>query len=400
MLAKWFETTSMNGAVDWYESRSSKPHFIFWTIVMVTMIICCVFFTYKTVEDYIVQPTQTTMQTQQVPNMDLPEVLICFNGGLNVEAMRQSGFSLDFISNLHSQMKSYSLDANLISDMDQEIKRYMQNHDINMKYFMQNFTYSCKDILRRATRNVTCDQNVDSLYSTFFGQCTVFRISETQLYPGIDDGIEFHLKTPPNSFYELFPSRASEDMYSNSFSVSVDKKFGWITRKSSLVPANSRSELILQPTRYIRSASSKPCDNGSNVYSSNTCFHRCYAKAMYDFCGCYVLEYLDTDIEFNSSKICTPTDPDCALYTAHLAQTCHTECKPKCDQWVYSTTVTYAFLEQKHINESVAIVSIGYDTLGYMEVCYCCMTIKIDCHVDCDLPYRLKKLIRSQFSLD
>lgn len=372
MFSKWVEVTSLNGGIDWYQSRDKKSHFTFWTVVMMTMIACSIVFTYRTIQDYVNQPTITTTTNVQNASLEIPEVLICFNGGLNMKKMRDKGFSEEFIINFIGNMRTETGNVSLLEILHKELMEFLQKHDMNMRDFYGIFSYACQDILIKTNLESFIGkkycQDVTNLYSNTFGKCQLFEKNVPQNYPGIDGGFALDLKVPPDSFYEYYPFLAAEKSYSNSFSISLDQHFRWITRRWLLAPSNMRTEITLRTSRYLRLASSNPCDSAENTYSSNTCFHRCYAEAYYKYCNCSLLEYLDSPDEHNYPHICTSVEPNCTAYDMEWAQPCNTQCRRKCKEWVYDSSVSYGALEQKSINSSVAYVSVGYNTMSYMQV--------------------------------
>lgn len=369
MFSKWCENTSLNGALEWYQSRNSKASFTFWTIIMLSMIALSAYFTYKTVEDFYHQPTTTNSRSEQSTVMQLPEILICYNGGMNVEALMNAGFQFDFIKMLTAvMMENGEIDWDDTQSVDEVLKKYLEVNKMNMRDFLRNFSYSCSDIIVQKPSFATTCNNVTSLYSTLFGRCALFRENDSQLYPGISGGKKFRLKFPSNSFYAFLPNLAIDYDMNNGFYFSFDKHFKWITRRWSLVPANVKAELVLTTQRHIRLPSYKPCDDDKNIYSSNTCFHRCYAEAFYNSCRCQLLEYLDSSPgDTNVTQVCRPSQ--CVNYDYTLARPCQKRCHPKCDDWVYESSATYSFLEPKKLgNQSESIVWVGYNTMEYLIV--------------------------------
>lgn len=101
MFGNYCEHACLDGMQDLYESRNHKPKFIFWAIVMGTMLSASAWFTYRTIVGYLNTSTVTSVSTIRSSKMEMPEVLICYNGGLNVSAMEEENLTENLIKSFH-----------------------------------------------------------------------------------------------------------------------------------------------------------------------------------------------------------------------------------------------------------------------------------------------------------
>lgn len=373
MLHKWCEITSCNGVIDVYEAKNSTCKFWFWLMVMISMLICTIWFTYRTIVGYIETPFVTNVGTVIGSALLLPDVLVCYNGGLNVEAMTLANLSEPLIQDLTRAMSLTPCEFNSVNLSKAEFDKYIAKKKISVKSFFDKFTYNCSDFVEHfhteGNYSVSCNTSF-KIYSNK-GACHLFTNSGYQSYPAYDDGLQIVLKQPKNSFYALYPQQALEIYMFNGFSISLEKTFGLQQSGRSLqIPLNVRADIVLNPKRYIRFCTkSHECESSPKVYHSNTCYYRCYEEEIGRICNCSSIDYWDDNLSA-SKQMCNPFNlfdrSGGANYT--LIRQCQSRCLPICDEWIYETTVTYTTIELAVLPEPKSFLNVYYNTMQYTKV--------------------------------
>lgn len=379
MFRKWCEVTSCNGVVDVLESKQSgnTVKFMFWIIVVITMVTATCWFTFRTIQCYIETPIVTNVAMVFEGTMPLPQVLVCYNGGLNVEAMKLAGLSNNLIYDLPSTLAAYVYKWNTSAA---ELNEYMSKQNLRIKDVLEKFGYGCSDfvsllVLPTFSPNLACI-NVTTVYSDQ-GKCYVFSQNGRQEWPGIGGGITMELRRPLNSYYELNSDRANEIMMNDGFSMSFEKTIG--QQKSSntvLIPLNAKVEIVLNVKRFVRLGNGKTCDSSPTMYTSNTCYWACYLKEMIRHCNCGSITYWNDALSAYGYEMCDPffeinNCTDLFMYYDRV-RACQALCKPICDEWIYETSVSYILQQNARYRLNKSNVAVAYTTMQYTKVILLC----------------------------
>lgn len=372
MLRQWCEVTSCNGIIDLYESTNSKWKFAFWSTTMSVLLCAAVWFTYQTAMGYIETPTVTNIRTVTKSGIELPDIAICYNGGLNVSAMRMENLSDLLITSFSISLTNDEWSSDNVVQAKKELINYLTEKQIGVKEMLMNFSYKCEDVVlffKNFTNAIPCTK-VKTVMSDR-GKCYMFQNVGEQLVPGKVGGVVINLARPNNSFYEMYPKLATEMNIIGDFSVSMEKTIkNQISHRSYIIPINVTAKITLNPKHYIRCASEQQCNDSENFHSSDHCFFSCYIQATKQLRNCVPPGYWDEDAVDPDTAACHPftTSDVYEKREERPHQACQKNCLPKCDEWVYESTISYSFLDSTFVNRPKSYVLIAYNTLQYIEV--------------------------------
>lgn len=296
----------------------------------------------------------------------MPEVAVCFNGGMNASAMMQANFSDELILRL-SDMKTSSRNESVI----QELESYLFKNDLKMPELISKFGYTCEDMLSSKVQagdlnliDVGC-QNVIHFPSSVYGTCMLFKNNGYQYWPDMDGGVRFHLTVPPLSVSEVKPDLIDETDRTIAFMMTVVERFDFSMAKSRFISPNMKTEIILSPVHYVRLLDGGNCESDAIYLSSNDCFQKCYSQTVFESCGCIPLKYYDSLHDFDKPT-CNLYELTCSNYSDSKTVRCENYCKPLCDEWVYDMVMSISPLTG--IKKSKAVVWIGFAQMQYTKV--------------------------------
>lgn len=371
MLGKYCETAYFDGIHELYRSRNNKAKFLFWISVMTLTLTAAIWFTYETCIGYMTSPIVSSVTTIRSPTMDLPEVLICYNGGLNVTAMKEENLSENLIHSLHLNLYGgrpdlESNDRRIAANL--ELGAYMSLMNFGIKEIVERFSYKRQDVVTvfKYGGNKTGACNVTETVLTPNGNCFSFVHNGQQNYPSLSGGLMFKLKLPGNSYAEVFLDETSELDLSKDFSFTLEKTLGgqqsfrWI-----VIAPYTRTEVVLWTKLYKRSL--KGCENDPLFYTSNTCFERCYIAIAIEVCNC-VPNHDWINIPGKNAVACNPLNFTCEMDPDKYKEIrkCQKACKPMCSEWIFETSLSSS--SPSYDNTHPAYVKIAYNTMQYTQV--------------------------------
>lgn len=373
MFRKWCETTSCNGVIDLLESKESRNpcKLIFWIIVMVSMICASIWFTFRTVQSYIDTPIITTVSTVREPNMPLPQVLICYQGGLNVKTMESENLSDNLRRDLTSVLSYQRYQSNKsVTDFEEFLTKKM----ISVRGTLDMFGYNCSDILTSFLTqfgSVSCN-NATTLYNEL-GKCYLFPHTGYQTWPGMYGGLTVFLRQPSDTYYERYQEEAKAVMLYNGFSLSLEKNVGLQRNgKSLIIPLNAKVEVTLNVRRFVRLEKENKCEASPTMFNSNTCYYKCFNDEMINLCNCLTAATWDDALYADDIQICNPftVATNCTLLNSPDVLSCQSRCKPICDEWIFESALTYVTTDSNSLQNqtSFSTVSIAYATMQYTKV--------------------------------
>lgn len=375
MTEKWCKDSYCDGVREMYETRNEPAKFGFWTFIMIIMISGTGYFIFRVVTIYKESPTATTYSTVPMTSLTLPELLLCFNGGLNGTALKRANFSIDLIAALSGALVLGMMDSSTLEKSQKELDNFLIDNKINILQFYERFGYDCEDIVDiiypagadRVFHNIAC-QNVSRIMSPFYGVCLLYANNGVQHWPGMSGGMRIYLKSPPDSLSVLYPDIALKADRSQSFVVSIQKDFFIPAEKQFLVPTNMKTEITIDTKHYIRLPESKASCSPQIISSSNDCFNRAFGNTFFDSCGCYPFRYYNS-VEDKEKKVCNVfEEQSCQNYNSKPNP--NWNCIPICDEWVYDVTLSYAPSGSEEL--PYASVWMGYDSMQITKVSYQC----------------------------
>lgn len=375
MIEKWLKESYCDGFREIYETRNEPAKFLFWSVTMMVMMAGTGYFIYGVVINYQKSPTATTYSTIPMTEMALPEILICYNGGLNGTSLMEANISKDLILALSGSFTLGMLNSNVVDKAQNELDNFLIRDKIDIIKFYHKFGYDCEDIVdivypaakARELDNLAC-RNLSHIYSAYYSKCYLHVDNGIQHWPGINGGMRMYLKSPQDSVSVLYPDVALRSDRSQSFAVFIQKTFFILTEKQVLVPMNMKTEISLSTKRYIRLPESKTSCSSTMTASSDDCFNRCYGDVFYRYCGCYPFRSYNPEVD-RLKKICNVfEEQSCRTYEPQANFDCQAGCIPMCDEYVYDMTISYASVGTSSL--SVASLWIGYDTMQITKVLY------------------------------
>lgn len=330
------------------------------------MVTACIFFTVKTSLGFVETPIITSYVTKLFHNKTMPEIAVCFNGGLNASALMKKNFSDELILRV-SDTKL----ANHNDSVMNELENFLFDNNLKMPDFITKFGYTCEDMLSRkfqagdlSSTNIGC-QGVTYFPSSVYGLCMLFKNNGYQYWPDLDGGVKLHLTVPPMSVSEVKPDLVHETDRSITFLLTVSERFDFSMVKSKFILPNMKTEIILSPVHYVRLPNGGNCESGQIYLSTNDCFQKCYSDSVYESCGCVPLKYYS--IVDDADKItCNLDQVQCSNYSESKTVECENNCTPLCDEWIYDITLSASPFLSK--NGSKSIVWIGFNQMQYTQV--------------------------------
>lgn len=371
MFKKLSKSIAFDGIRDLYNSKGNPRHLFFWSLCISLMIGTSAWFTYRTVVEFVNSPTVTKVDTVNDVLMDMPEMIISYNGGINVSALREANFSETFIQKITSSFFVGNFQPFNNPTLSEELTSHLTKHKIGLGDFAKNIGYTCEDLVLIFQSNNTerrC-RNSELIFSER-GNSYAFKNNSPQWYPGLLGGMQLVLKAPETSYVRMYPKNYTVllmDM-NDDFSITLEKTLGqYLSRRSYLIPTKTKVEITLNTKFYKRLSCNRPCSNSPDFYTSNTCFFNCWVSVIKMNLNCVPLS-MSGYITVNQSEICNPFSDIKGFVSKQDIQNCNDNCVPLCNEWIYEATLAYSSIESLTKNQSVSIVSIGYNTMQYTKV--------------------------------
>lgn len=369
MFHKWCEKTSCDGIADLYESRNNKGRFLFWSVIMAAMFVTSILFTYKTMIYYMETPTVTNVATVRQSKLDMPEIMLCYKGGLNTTAMKEhfsDNLIISLTKALFPMVDNQSLDLDLAS---RELQDYMTATKLDIKGVINQFSFNCDDVVVSVMQPADliwhysgCEFTVPAVFSV--GRCFIFKNISQQTFPSLKGGLKIQLKRPKNSFSDIFVNESKKFEIGNDFKLFMERAIGFDqTKRSFTIPIGIRSEVTLLTKLYKRDPGITDCTNGEPFENSNTCFYQCYVVEKIRSCNCVPIYWWFNDSAYANVSTCDVFQNTCDDPQVEI-EACQSRCKPMCEEWIFESSFTFGVLQDK----SHALLVIGYGTMHYTQV--------------------------------
>lgn len=147
ILKQFCQNAYCNGIKELYESRNRKWHLLFWVCTLTAMLGCSFYFVAKVVKQYISSPTVTRVTTYPSTQLEMPEVMLCFNGGFNVSAMLAENLSQDLIQILSGALTLGMATFQNVTAAKYELDSYLRVKNLTVDGLYEKFAYTCSDMI-------------------------------------------------------------------------------------------------------------------------------------------------------------------------------------------------------------------------------------------------------------
>lgn len=375
MFTKWCKNAYCDGIRELYESKNKPKQFAFWLLTMILMVTGSAYFIAHIIIKYREKPTVTMFSTIPSTNLEMPQFLLCYNGGLNASALKLNLFSDNLILILSGTSAMSGMNESSVLSAKNELEKYLQKNNLDIIEFYQKFSFTCQDMVDIVYpagnsinfTNIAC-VNMTVLPSPDYGSCLLYNQSGFQHWPGVRGGVRFYLKSIKDSLVSMYPDLAMKSDRSSDFVVSIEKNFFIPTYRSYLVPMNMKTELALNTKNYVRLPDATPSCNTASSHNSNDCFNRCYVQQTLDNCGCIPFRYYNR-FEDKNRTICTNFDEYfCEKLNYSKTFKCQSICKASCDEWIFDATAFYAPIIPVASEEFSTSLWIGYHSMHFTRV--------------------------------
>lgn len=378
MFAKWCQSTSCHGIGNLYEARTNKPFFLFWAIVTTSMICLCIFFSYATIKGYIESPYVTNIATISNTTLAFPEIMVCYNGGYNVTALKEANFSEDFIYALMTDAISAPNIRNIsITDSEIEFLSYKNHQNISNRQFYTRFQFQCTDIIISSDETDLSCEHAETI-SNNDGAC--FALTNNGYQYRLAVGIYLELSSPNTSYASIYGNENNEiknikGPVTRDFLVQIEKTLDVSpVGRFYRIPINNRVDMIMYPKLYKKTYSTDRCEPNATRYpTSNSCYSRCDAELARGGCGCTLIQYDKLNVS-NDMDVCPPFVvcdfllEDLKKVFYDKKEKCSAKCLQKCDTWKYDPVLTFSPIDER-VFKNRSHIHILYDNLQYQKVC-------------------------------
>lgn len=369
MFEEWCNKTSLNGISDLYESKSRIWRFGFWFIVMIAMLGLTILFITLNTLNFINSPTVVNVATIADTNLETPDLLLCYKGGVNVVAMKHQHFSDEIIKAV--QLGFIANDPSLnYSRLKTEFQQHLNEQNMTIEdFYKYSVGYPCDEIVIRrkpaglSTINAMC-ANVTNFIGRLGQPCLLFESNGFQKWPSVTTGgIAISVAGPngsdPNAYEELG--------LISSFDLNIEKHFLLAIDQGVEIPLRYRTNILMSLSQTIRLNKANPCDPDTTFTTSHTCYQYCMNKSAKKFCNC--------TIPGLTAKILDPNTTMCNVFQFQTCPTkfneieqaaiaCAKSCLPICNEHLYSLTVSHLPIP----NNNLANISITYTHQQYTRV--------------------------------
>lgn len=138
-MRQWVEVTSLNGVSDLFKARNNKVEFTAWFIIMVGVTGLSSYSMFSTIQGLITSPTVTTITTVSNTTMEMPDILLCYTGGYNVNKIKDSMvMSQNFIKNFACSFSNELLEVTKNEEL--QFNEYLKEHNMNWEQFFLNIS--------------------------------------------------------------------------------------------------------------------------------------------------------------------------------------------------------------------------------------------------------------------
>lgn len=370
MIEKWCKNTSLNGIIDLYESKDKKGHFIFWICVMVLMLSLTGFLIATNIMNFISSPTMTKVDTVFEKDLQIPEILLCYQGGLNVAKMKSFNLSDKLISVLQGGYFSDVPDVEEPS-IEKEFTNFLEFQNISVKGFYEIISsHDCSDIIinRRIPGHIVSDANCLDV-SIFLGEdthsCLHLKNNGYQVSSNpIKGGLRMELSSPKGAKTE---NRDYLD-FTNSFTMALDRAFHVQGDVYTEIPLGYRFTIFLSLTKYTR-LRQKCFQKGSVKLQTGFCHKSSFYNPVMTSCNCTLPTVRNDPLEpfpdnicsvFQFRKVCSDKWSQVRFDGLQISR----KCQMLCEELEFGTSLSFVPLEAKNISKII----IGYSHMQYTNV--------------------------------
>lgn len=371
MLQEWCIKTSLNGVIDLYEAKPKKWQFGFWIIVMISMLVLTVLFITINIMNFINSPTMTYIATIVDNDMETPELLLCYKGGVNIDEMKKKGLTNEMIKAIQVGFKKPDPNFNY-TKLSAEFQSLLVGGNLTIEDFYKNVIgFPCESILKMKKRagdgpplNVPCT-NVSNFVGKFGQPCLLFQSNGNQKWPTPSTGgIQITMMGPTGSN----PQSYDTPELMHSFELVVEKKVVVATDQTVEIPLQYKTNILMSLTESVRLPKVKPCNPSTIFTTPNACYQRCYNTGFMKSCGCTLPGMTTKELDPNITM--------CNVFHFHLTCSlgdigrettdCSLMCIPLCKEFLYALTISYVPLTPNETN--LAHISIAFSYQQYTKV--------------------------------
>lgn len=372
MFQEWCNKTSLNGIIDLYEARCQKWRFSFWLLVMLLMLCLTIYLTVLNIVSYIASPTVTNVFTVPQNNNPMPDVVLCYKGGMNEENMKKFHLSESMLKAWRGNYMGDKAFNN--TDTEEEFNQFLKRYDMTVEEFFLNVTsFNCNKIIEKRMEagdffnDLKCT-NVSKFVGRYGRPCLLMKENGIQRWPNPSDGgTRLTVKSPkPN-----FTMDSDHPNIMNSFDVAIEKKIITAVDKVYQIPLNYIVYVYLKLVHHVRLNKVKPCNGDTTFTSSNSLRSRCLFNSIWDSCQCACPGLTIPNLD-SKKNLCNIFEfkRKCNLKAIMEASyPCATQQIVLCEEFEYQASISYAPFQNERVN-NITNVYISFASMGYTQVKY------------------------------
>ncbi|KRY71957.1 Acid-sensing ion channel 4 [Trichinella pseudospiralis] len=352
---QFLETTSFEGLRNIHYSKRPCERSL-WILLFILAAFTSVYFSVKTIANYIENPIATSFTTEWNSSMLLPNLAICHLGGPNVTKLKMMNISdelSDFIiCNFLSAKWRLRCLKNMHNSTEEELVNFLKFRNLTFDQILRQVSFTCEDLVVSSNEPHICRQS-RIIAHPYTGTCIILR-QFTQNVPGMDGGLIFKLRIPAEE--HVYNGMTYYAGFVNAFAFEIGHP-SWHSNLHTLVSSiNGVLQFGLSVAVYERLESRKGgCLTSDSVSSSASCYFLCNNKQTLAECGCLDAHYSETNFK-NMTNVCTPLQ----LYKCNerllstrnvtikeLINDCQKNCQPLCYETRFDRTITFMGLSSK-----------------------------------------------------
>lgn len=373
MIERWCRNTTLGGINDLYEFKGKKGHLTFWIIVLIVMFGLTVLLMVTNIMSYINSPTITKIETIIEKDLEMPEILLCYEGGLNVAKLKSFNLSDELISILQAGYHS-SIDEKEFLSMEMEFVDFLELHKISVKEFYEQISsYDCPDIIIDRQRAGDIAKNDSKCFnvSVFIGEdtypCLHLKDNGYQKISNpVKGGFQISISSPRGA---QTGNREYSNDFTNSFTMALDKSFHVQGDINIEIPLGYKFTILLSLTKFTR-LHNQCFANPSAKFQSGSCHKYSLYNNTLAYCNCTIPGIKNPALETFPSNICSVfqfqkvcSDKWTQVISDAIQNTRET-CITLCTEFAYSTSLSFLPLQSKNISK----IFLGYSHMQYTSV--------------------------------